>query len=145
MTPPDSDSATSTDARRIAIAMARAAADARCDDVMVIDVRGISQLTDYIVLGSGTSDRQMRSAAQDAEDAVKDLGESIFGVTSDTGAHWIVVDLVDVVLHLFDPAARAHYDLESLWGDGQRVKWRREEAEANESESEAEGSGEDEA
>lgn len=120
--------AAQTDARRIAVTMARAAADARCDDVVVIDVRGISQLTDYIVIASGTSDRQMRSAAQDAEDAVKDLGESIFGVTADTGAHWIVVDLVDVVLHLFDPSARAHYDLESLWGDGERVAWRREEA-----------------
>ena len=128
MTPPDSEPAATTDARRVAITMARAVADARCDDVMVIDVTGLSQLTDYIVLASGTSDRQMRSAAQDAEDAVKDLGEAIFGVTSDTGAHWIVVDLVDVVLHLFDPAARAHYDLESLWGDGERIKWRREEA-----------------
>ncbi len=120
-------SSTTTDARRVAITMARAAADARCEDVVVIDVRGISQLTDYIVIGSGTSDRQMRTAAQDAEDAVKDIGESIFGVTADTGAHWIVVDLVDVVLHLFDPSARAHYDLESLWGDGERVRWRREE------------------
>ena len=108
--------------------MARAAADARCEDVVLIDVRGLSQLTDYIIIGSGSSDRQMRSAAQDAEDAVKELGESIFGVTSDTGAHWIVVDLVDVVLHLFDPSARAHYDLESLWGDGERVRWQREEA-----------------
>jgi len=128
MTASDPDSATQTDARRVAITMARAAADARCEDVVLIDVRGLSQLTDYIIIGSGSSDRQMRSAAQDAEDAVKELGESIFGVTSDTGAHWIVVDLVDVVLHLFDPSARAHYDLESLWGDGERVRWQREEA-----------------
>ena len=134
MTPANPEPVSSTDARRIAVTMARAVADSKCDDVMVIDVTGLSQLTDYIVLASGTSDRQMRSAAQDAEDAVKDLGESIFGVTSDTGAHWIVVDLVDVVLHLFDPAARAHYDLESLWGDGERVKWRREEAGADDAE-----------
>ncbi len=127
MTASQPDSATQADAKRVAITMARAAADARCEDVVVIDVRGLSQLTDYIIIGSGSSDRQMRSAAQDAEDAVKEIGESIFGVTSDTGAHWIVVDLVDVVLHLFDPSARAHYDLESLWGDGERVRWQREE------------------
>ena len=115
-------------ARELAIAMARAAADARCDDVVVIDVRGLSQLTDYIVLASGTSDRQMRTAADDAVEAAEAIGDSVFGVTADTGAHWIVVDIVDVVLHLFDPSARHHYDMESLWGDGPRVSWARDAA-----------------
>jgi ribosome-associated protein len=130
----DRPAATSTDARATAIVMARAAADARCEDVAVIDVRGLSQLTDYIVIASGTSDRQMRTAAEDAVEAAEESGERVFGVSADDGAHWIVVDLVDVVLHLFEPAARAHYDLESLWGDGPRVRWRREEREATEEE-----------
>jgi len=112
--------------RTLAVAMARAAADARCEDVVIIDVRGLSQLTDYIVLASGTSDRQMRTAADDATEAAEAFGDSVFGVTADTGAHWIVVDVVYVVLHLFDPAARLFYDLESLWGDGPRVPWARE-------------------
>jgi len=120
------------EARATAVAMARAVADAKCDDVLVIDVRGLSQLTDYIVIASGSSDRQMRTAAQEATEAAEGAGERVFGVSADDGAHWIVVDLVDVVLHLFEPAARAHYDLESLWGDGPRVPWRREEREATE-------------
>jgi len=132
---------TSTDARETAIVMARAVADARCEDVIVIDVRGLSQLTDYIVIGSGTSDRQMRTAAEDAQEAAEEKGERVFGVSSDDGAHWIVVDLVDVVLHLFEPAARAHYDLESLWGDGERVRWRREEREATDGGGAEEGEG----
>jgi len=135
MTPQDHAQTTTRDeqaaarARRTAAVIARAAADAKCDDVVVIDVRGLSQLSDYIVIASGTSDRQMRTAADDAVEAVEGEGEAVFGVSTDEGAHWIVVDLVDVVLHLFDPEARAHYDLESLWGDGERVRWRREEAE----------------
>ena len=51
------------------------------------------------------------------------------------------MDLVDVVLHLFEPAARAHYDLESLWGDGERVRWRREEREATDGGGAEEGEG----
>lgn len=120
------------EARSTAVAVARAVSDAKGDDVVVIDVRGLSQITDYLVVASGTSDRQMRSAADDAVEVAKARGEAVFGVTTDTGTHWIVVDLVDVVLHLFEPVARAHYDMESLWGDGKRVPWRREEGTAGE-------------
>ena len=109
--------------RRVAIAAARGLDGARCEDVAIIDVRGLSQVTDYIVIGSGTSDRQMRTAADKAQEAVEALGAETFRSTRDPSSTWIVLDFVDVVVHIFEPATRAHYDIEMLWGDGPRVPW----------------------
>ncbi|RMH30297.1 MAG: RsfS/YbeB/iojap family protein, partial [Planctomycetota bacterium] len=61
-------------ARRVALAAAEGLDEARCEDITVIDVRGLSQVTDYIVIASGTSDRQMRTAADKAQEAVEALG-----------------------------------------------------------------------
>lgn len=111
-------------AERAAVAAARGLDEARCEDITIIDVRDISQVTDYIVIGSGTSDRQMRTAADKAQESVEALGEQTFRSSRDPSSTWIVLDFVDVVVHIFEPAARAHYDLEMLWGDGPRVDWR---------------------
>jgi len=113
-----------THARDLAGAIARALDDAKCEDIVALDVRGLSQITDYIVIGSGTSDRQLRTAAQKAEDAAKALGEKPFRHAVDMNATWVVIDFVNVVAHIFEPAARAHYDLEMLWGDADRIDWR---------------------
>lgn len=113
-------------AERVAIDVARALEDAKCDDILVIDVTDLSQVMDRLVIASGTSDRQMRSAAEDAAEAAEALGESVFGRSEDAASTWIIIDLVDVVVHIFEPNARAFYDLETLWGDGPRVHWQRE-------------------
>lgn len=119
-TEPDADDS----ARRVAVAAAQGLDEARCEDILIIDVRAISQVTNYIVIGSGTSERQMRTAIHRAEDFVKELGEEVFRSARDPSSTWIVLDFIDVVVHVFEPAARAHYDLEMLWGDGPRVQWR---------------------
>ena len=112
-------------ARRVAVDIARALSDAKCDDVVVTDVGDLSQVMNFLVVASGTSDRQMRSAADDAKDAAEAMGERLFGKSVDAAATWIVMDFVDVVAHIFEPNARAYYDLETLWGDGERVAWKR--------------------
>lgn len=117
---PDPDKA----AERIAVAAARGLDEAKCEDILIFDVRDISQVTDYIVIGSGTSDRQMRTAVQKAEDAVKDLGQDVFRSVKDPSSTWCVLDFIDVVVHVFEPATRIHYDLEMLWGDGPQIDWR---------------------
>lgn len=111
-------------ARRVAIAAARGLDEAKCDEIVVIDVRDVSQVTDYIVIGSGTSERQMRTAVHRAEDAVKELGEDVFRSAKDPSSTWMVLDFVDVVVHVFEPGMRSHYDLEMLWGDGARIDWK---------------------
>ena len=104
--------------RAFAVDLARACMLDKCTDVTLSDLRGISQVCDYIIIASGTSDRQMKSVAQALEDHGKKIGQPPFRSDRDTGTTWIVVDFVDVVVHLFEPDQRAYYDLESLWADG---------------------------
>ena len=91
----------------------------------MLDVRGHSQVSDYIVIASGTSDRQILSVSDDVEELGERHGLKVFGREADHPANWSVVDFVDVVVHLFESATRAHYDLEDgFWGDAPRVVWR---------------------
>jgi ribosome-associated protein len=113
------------DARAFAIEAARMLDDEKCTDVTVIDVRGLSQVTDYLVIGSGTSERQMRSVLLHVEERGAALGFAAFRSQADARSNWLLADCVDVVIHLFEPNARAYYDLEMLWGDGARVEWAR--------------------
>ncbi len=112
--------------RRFAIEAARMLADDRCEDVLCLDVRSLSQVSDYIVIASGTSDRQMRGAADDIERLADQHRFRVFRRSQDDRATWIVLDCVDIVVHIFEPNMRAHYDLEMLWGDAERVTWERE-------------------
>lgn len=112
-------------ARAFAIDVARSLRDDKCEDIIVLDLRGKSQVTDYTVIASGTSERQMRSAGKHAEEVGVEAGfASMHDNLSESGATWIVIDFVDVVVHIFEPATRAMYDLEMLWGDAERIPWR---------------------
>ncbi len=100
-------------------------ADRHFEDVQLLDVRGLSEVCDYVLIGSGTSDRQMKSVAQELADYGQDHGQAPFGTDSDVAVTWIVVDFVGVVTHLFEPTRRAYYDLEDLWSDAEIVAWQR--------------------
>ena len=118
-------------ARRLAIAMARVCAENRCREVAVLDLRKLSPVTDFFVLATGTSARQMRAVADWAVRAGRDLGEKPFGVEGadpaegTDAARWLLVDYVDVVVHVFTDESRRYYDLELLWGDAPRIDWQR--------------------
>jgi ribosome-associated protein len=109
-------------AKAFAIQAAQSLDDDKCTDVVVLDVTGVSPVTGFIVIGSGTSARQMRSALENINDVAKELGTQAFAISSDERAMWLLADFVDVVVHLFEPNARAHYDLESLWSNSTRVE-----------------------
>jgi len=112
-------------ARTLAIGAARIAQDTHCQDVVVLDLRGISPVTDYFVIATGTSDRQMRSVADDIAEHGKAIGQRVWHVAGMDSARWILLDFVDVVVHLFDGEYRGYYDLELIWGEAPKVKWRR--------------------
>ena len=119
MIPPDS--------RRVldfAIEAARLLADRHCEDVRRLDVRGLSQVSDYLLIASGTSYRQLRSLAHALSDLGDERDNAVFRSNSDAASTWIVVDFVDLVAHLFEPEVRAHYDLEGLWSDAAVVPYR---------------------
>ena len=110
-------------ARRFAVESAALMHADRCEDVVVLDLRGISPICDYFVIATGTSDRQMRAVADHIKEMGKDQGEKPYGIAGYPEGLWIVLDYVDVIAHLFDADHRAYYDLESLWGDCPKIEW----------------------
>ena len=113
------------DARALAVEAARIMNDRHCTDVVVYDVGGVSPVTDFVVIASGTSDRQVRSVGHEVADVAKERGYQRLGTDRDEDYRWFVVDFGAVMVHLFEPVTRGHYDLEMLWGDAETVKWRR--------------------
>ena len=110
-------------ALQFAVEIARIAHDNKSEDVVGLDLRGISSVTDFTVICTGTSDRQMRATADRVIEYAKKIGERPYGFCGYESATWIVIDFVDVVVHLFGRAHRLYYDLELLWGDAPRVAW----------------------
>jgi len=101
--------------------------DDKCEHVLLLDLRGRSQVTDFFVVASGSSQRQMRSAGQHVAALAKEYGLPVVKDNlGDRDSDWFVIDSVDVVAHLFEPETRVFYDLEMLWGDAPRIDWRRE-------------------
>lgn len=114
--------------REFVIEAARMLDSLHCEDLVILDVRGLSDLTDYILIASGTSDRQIKGVAGQVSDLALEHGLDRFGSERDTDSTWLVLDYVDTIIHLFEPAARAYYDLEMLWGDAPKIGWRRDDA-----------------
>ena len=113
------------DARRFATETARIAAEHQAENLVVLDVRGISPVTDYFVIGSGTSERQMRAVFDAIREYGATVGERPIGTAGYDTATWMLLDFVDVVIHIFAPKYREYYDLELLWGDAPKVAWAR--------------------
>ncbi len=120
-----SDHADPSASRAFAIDAARMLRDDKCEEVVLLDVRELGQVSDFIIIASGTSDRQMRSVAKNAEDLGAKSGFNVYRREVDDRATWIIADFVDVVVHLFEPNTRSTYDLENLWVDAPRIRWER--------------------
>ena len=111
--------------RTLAIELARLALDRHCQDIVVLDLRGRSPVTDFFVIATGTSDRQMASLAREMDQTAASLGHKALSIGGLSQATWVLIDLFDVVVHLFDSDSRSYYDLEMLWGDVPKVRWKR--------------------
>lgn len=94
-------------------------------NVVILDVSGISPITDFFVIGTGTSARQMRTVADDCTEAAEALGYRRMSTTGQDGGSWICIDFIDVVLHIFSDESRQFYDLDNLWADATKVEWQR--------------------
>ena len=108
-------------AKKFALAVAKVAAERHCSEIVVLDLRDISPATDYFVIATGTSDRQMRTVADEICEAAREQGMQRFGRAGYEQARWILLDFIDVVIHIFDSEYRDYYDLELLWGDAKRL------------------------
>ena len=112
----------SNGAKAFALIAARVADERHCSDIVVLDLRGKSPATDYFVIATGTSDRQRRTVADEICEAAREVGLHRFGRAGYEQGRWILLDFVDVVIHIFDRTFRDYYDLELLWGDARRLK-----------------------
>lgn len=110
-------------AKRLAIEAARIAHHDNAEDVIILDLRKISPVTDYFVICTGTSDRQMRSIGDEICDYGKSIAQKVWHVAGTESGEWIVLDFVDVVVHIFSETHRRYYELELMWGDSPRVDW----------------------
>ena len=108
-------------AKALALTAAKLAAERHCTDIMVLDLIEISPATDYFMIATGTSNRQMRSVSDEICQAARDQGQQRFGRAGYDQGRWILLDFVDVVIHIFDAEFRDYYDLELLWGDAERL------------------------
>jgi ribosome-associated protein len=117
-TQPDPRSAAITELAQRAAAIAL---DNKANDVVVLSLKGVSDMTDFFVIASGTSDTHVRSLGENIQEGLKRDGASAHHVEGLQQGRWVLLDYVDFVVHLFHPSLRSFYQLERLWSDAQVV------------------------
>jgi len=106
----------------IAQACARVALDTKADDVVILDVRGMSSFTDYFVVMSGHSTRHVQGLAEAIESELRSKRVRTSKAEGLQEAMWVLLDFDDVVVHIFYQDQREFYDLEGLWHDAPRIQ-----------------------
>ncbi len=111
----------SIDAQRIAILAATAGLDKKAVGVEIIDVTGKVDYADFLVLMTGHSDRHVTSIAHAVDELLSQEGMRPISLEGLPQANWVLLDFVDVVVHVFEEQSRSLYDLDGLWMDARRV------------------------
>jgi ribosome-associated protein len=99
----------------------KAADDKRAEDIVVLNMKGISLISDYFLICHGNSDKQVQAIAREMKEKSEELGFTVNRMEGFDEARWILVDLGDVVAHIFHKDERSYYNLERLWGDAPSV------------------------
>ncbi|MCX7877601.1 MAG: ribosome silencing factor [Ignavibacteria bacterium] len=107
------------DSEKLAFKLARLALTKKADDVKVLDLRGITTITDFFVICSAYSDPQVKAVSEAIINGAKELGEKVWHKEGLSQKTWVLLDFVDVVVHIFHPETRNFYKLEKLWGDAE--------------------------
>jgi len=117
--------------KELALACARAAEEIQAEDIRVIDLTGISSLTDFMVICSGTSLPHLKAVMRDVEKSlIADFDAHPLRSEGDAHSRWVVLDYIDVMVHVMHQELRELYALEDLWSDGKEVEWRVSQEEA---------------
>jgi ribosome-associated protein len=112
---------TNKEAQRMALLVAEAGLDKKASEVEIIDVTGKVDYADYLVLMSGTSDRHVTAIAEAVDTGLAKKGFRSISVEGLPRGEWVLIDFVDVVVHVFQERLRALYDLDGLWMDARRL------------------------
>ena len=111
------------DSRKLARFCRECADNKKADNVVILDVRELSSVTDYFVIASGSSEPHLRAIVDEITDQLRDdHGLRPLAVDGTVHGTWVVLDYFDVIVHVMRQDARERYDLEGLWGDAARVK-----------------------
>ena len=84
-------------------------------DIIDLDVRKLTSITDYMIIASASSTRQTRALANNVHDKMKDLNVEIVGIEGEGEGDWVLVDIGDIIVHIMTPPTRAYFNLEELW------------------------------
>jgi ribosome-associated protein len=103
------------DIRKLQKLAVTALEDIKAKDIEVINTSKLTAMFDKIIVATGDSNRQVNALARSVHDKVKEAGGDIVGMEGEDGGEWVLVDLGDIVVHIMQPAVRAHYNLEELW------------------------------
>jgi ribosome-associated protein len=112
----------SQDAQKMALEAAAAGLDKKAIDVEIIDVTGKVDYADYLVLMTGQSDRHVASIAEGVDSALSKVGWHAISVEGLPRASWVLIDFVDIVVHVFSADTRTLYDIDGLWMDARRLR-----------------------
>ena len=103
--------------KKLADRLVGALEDVKADNIQLLDVHRLTSITDYMIVGSGRSNRQVRAMADRVIEVAAEMGIKPVGIEGYDGGEWVLIDLGDVVVHAMHPLTRAFYQLEKLWGD----------------------------
>lgn len=90
-------------------------------DIKVIEISDVSILADYMVIATGTSSTQVKALADTVDEKLDEMGISVSHIEGHRSNSWILLDYVDIIVHIFSDEAREFYDLERLWQDGRVI------------------------
>jgi len=113
----------SISAEDVALTCAAIVEDKKAESILVLDIRKVTFVADYFVICTGFNERQLQTMADEIQKKMKEQRVRSFGMAGYHEAIWILLDLGDVVVHLFDSEAREAYNLEGLWADADQVPW----------------------
>jgi ribosome-associated protein len=103
--------------RELLLTAVKAADDKRAEDIMVLNMKGISLIADYFVICHGNSDKQVQAIAREIREKAEEQGYNLKRMEGFDEARWVLIDIGDVVVHIFHKEERSYYNLERLWGD----------------------------
>jgi ribosome-associated protein len=117
------------DSRKLALLCRELADNKKAEDIVILDVRKVSGITDYFVIATGTSEPHLRAIVDEITEKLREA-HSLRPRATDGSIHtaWVVLDFFDVIIHVMRRDVRERYDLEGLWGDAPRVRPRKKKA-----------------
>ncbi|MCK8060686.1 MULTISPECIES: ribosome silencing factor [unclassified Fusibacter] len=108
--------------KELALEIAEFIDDKKGEDIIILDLRGKSSLTDFFVIATGLNDRNTAAIAHHVEDMLEKKGIEIHHKEGHRAGEWVVLDYIDIIVHIFNEEKREYYSIERIWQDAERIE-----------------------